>query len=82
MDIRGSNSGSGLAATVAVIAVVLVSVALFFLVTRPAMENASSAVDGDDNGNKETNVPGDLAAIKPLQQDKVIVYPDPVESPE
>lgn len=82
MDIRGSNSGSGLAATVAVIAVVLVSVALFFLVTRPAMENASSAVDGDDNANKETNLPGNLAAIKSLQQDKVNVFPDPVESPE
>jgi len=82
MEIRGSNRGSGLAATVAVIAVVLVSVALFFLVTRPAMENASPGSGRDDIGNKETNVPGDLAVIEPLQQDKVVVFPDPVESPE
>ncbi len=82
METRGSHSGSGLAAPVAVIAVVLVSVALFFLVTRPAMENASPGADSDGKGEVETNSPGSLADMKTSQPDSLGEIPEPIESPE
>ena len=81
METRGSHRGFGLAAILAVMAAVMVSVAIFFLVTRPALKIDPVAGDIPENAGKELDGAGIRAGSDAQQPDRVVVFPDPVETP-
>lgn len=81
METRGSQRGSGLAATLAVMAAVMISVAIFFLMTRPAIKVDPVAGGGPENAGKQLDGPGVRAGSDAEPTESAVVIPDPVVIP-
>ncbi|MCP4847248.1 MAG: OmpA family protein [Verrucomicrobiaceae bacterium] len=80
METRGSQRGSGLAATLAVMAAVIISVAIFFLVTRPALK-VDPAAEVPENAGKQLDDPSVRTGSDVEPTENVVVIPDPVVPP-
>ena len=82
METRESQRGSGRIATLAVIAAVMVSVAVFFLVTRPALKQDPIAESIPGNKENQLDVAGGQAGSGAGQPDSVVEIPEPIDIPE
>ena len=82
MNTRGSQRGAGVAAVLAVLAAVTVSVVIFFLVTRPLGKEGHDEGQGSSNKREAVDAPVTPPGSVPPQPGKVAPLPGPLEIPE